>query len=215
MPPLPSSNFSEHHSPSARELGQGVDAATPPSAEAGVLLNSCSPKRQRYRSKKFSPRHKPRGWQRNVQYWVYRIVRLQGSPDAIARGLAAGVFSGWFPWFGFQIIIAVLLATMVRGNRLAAAIATWVSNPFTYVPIFAFNYQIGQWLLPGESQLHLGNITSRQDLMNLGSDILLALVVGCVVVGLAVSFMTYGLGWRLVHRLRRRRFNRRPAARQD
>jgi uncharacterized protein (DUF2062 family) len=135
-------------------------------------------------------------------------MRLQGSPEAIARGLAAGVFSGWFPWFGFQILIAIALATVVRGNRLAAAIATWVSNPFTYLPIFAFNYQVGQWLLPGSNPVTLKPLNTNQELLALSSDILVALALGCVVVGIVVSLATYGLGREMIYRVRQNRYRR-------
>ena len=41
---------------------------------------------------------------RFCRYWWIRLVRLQGHPREIARGFALGVFSGFFPWMGLQII---------------------------------------------------------------------------------------------------------------
>jgi uncharacterized protein (DUF2062 family) len=85
-------------------------------------------------------------WKRQLRYLYLRFLRLQGSPQYLARGIASGVFSGCFPLFGLQIIIGVTIATVFRGHRIMAAAATWVSNPFTYVPLFAFNYQVGDRL---------------------------------------------------------------------
>ena len=53
---------------------------------------------------------------RYLRYFYYRFIRLRSSPEAIARGLAAGVFAGCFPLFGLQTIIGVALAATVRGS---------------------------------------------------------------------------------------------------
>jgi hypothetical protein len=92
-------------------------------------------------------------WKRWLRYLYLRLLRLQSSPKEIARGLAVGVFAGCFPIFGFQTLAALVLAVPFRGNKLAAAAGTWVSNPFTYVPIYAFNYQVGEWLLGSRTVL--------------------------------------------------------------
>ena len=86
-------------------------------------------------------------WRRRLQYWYWRLVRLQGQPDAIARGLACGVFAGLFPIFGLQTIVGVFLAILLGGNKILAAAGTWISNPLTYVPIYGFNFHVGKWSL--------------------------------------------------------------------
>ena len=82
-----------------------------------------------------------------------------GTPGQRARGLAAGVFMGCFPFFGLQTLLGVALASVVRGNHLLAEAGTCISNPFTYVPLYWFNYNLGCRLLgpgrpwPGADQL--------------------------------------------------------------
>ena len=65
--------------------------------------------------------------QRGLQ-WIWA---QEGSPACRARGLAAGVFCGCFPFFGLQMILSVGVAAMIRGNPLLAAAGTLVSNPLT------------------------------------------------------------------------------------
>ncbi len=77
------------------------------------------------------------------------MVSLRNSPEAIARGAALGVFTAFLPIFGFQMILAALLATFLKANRPAALLATWVSNPFTMPPIFLFTYRLGVALTGG------------------------------------------------------------------
>ncbi len=129
----------------------------------------------------------------------------------MARGLAAGVFAGCFPFFGFQIAIGLVIATLIRGNRLLTIAGTWVSNPFTYVPIFAFNYQIGRWVLASSaSPIDFTGLTTWQHWWDLGTEVATALLLGSAIVGAVSSVLSYCLGiWLLQHlRAGRRRPDR-------
>jgi len=142
-----------------------------------------------------------RSFRRRLKYFYWRLVRLQGSPDAIARGLACGVFAGLFPLFGLQIIIGILLAIALRGNKIVAAAGTWISNPLTYVPIYAFNFHVGQWLLNDENQIDI-SLSSWPEVEELGLTIISTLLVGCLAVGLVGAACGYFLGFWLVRRVR-------------
>lgn len=146
---------------------------------------------------------KPR-WKRQLRYLYWRFLRLQGSPEQLARGLASGIFSGCFPLFGFQIILGIGVATVVRGNRVMAAAATWISNPFTYVPLFAFNYQIGHWLLGGGPMLGFTNLDSLHAWMSLGTDVSVRLMLGSSIVGGLAGLLSYYGGLPLIRRVRSR-----------
>jgi uncharacterized protein (DUF2062 family) len=146
-----------------------------------------------------------RTWHRQFRYFYYRLLRIQGSPETIARGLAVGVFAGCFPWFGLQTLIAIALAFAVRGNKVVAAAATWISNPFTYVPIFAFNYQVGRFVLRTNGEtLEMSDLTTLEGIKELGSDIASPLFFGSLVTGLIAGTIAYIAGRWLVGRARRR-----------
>ncbi|MEC4989100.1 MAG: DUF2062 domain-containing protein [Oscillatoria sp. PMC 1068.18] len=142
---------------------------------------------------------------RRWRYYLHRLRRLRGGKQKIARGLAVGVFAGFFPLFGMQTIVGVLLATLFRGNKLAAAAATWISNPLTYVPIYAFNFQLGALLLRVDKSLidiDQISVASTDQLLELGSALILTLLVGCSVSGLVAAIGTYFLSLWLYARLR-------------
>lgn len=147
----------------------------------------------------------PSDWQRKMRYVYLRFVRLQGSPEQLARGMASGVFSGCFPLFGLQMIIAVAVATVLRGNRMMAATSTWISNPFTYLPLFAFNYQVGAWLLGGGAMVDFSNLDGLRGWMDMGTEVSVRLMLGSTLVGLALGLLSYQLGLPLIRRLRQRR----------
>lgn len=141
-------------------------------------------------------------WRRRLQYWYWRLVRLQGQPEAIARGLACGVFAGLFPIFGLQTLVGVFLAILLRGNKILAAAGTWISNPLTYVPIYAFNFHVGKWLLNQHDEFTDVSLQSWEQVKELGSEILITLFVGCFVVGLVCSILSYFLGVHLIRKIR-------------
>lgn len=160
--------------------------------------------------KKRKSRRKSWGGTRFLRYWYFRFVRLNGHPKEIARGIASGVFAGWFPWMGLQIIIAVFLAILVRGNKIAAAAATWVSNPLTYVPIFGFNYKVGEGLLG----LRDSAVTEKSfeqswqsfdSMMQLGWNFVITLFFGSFIVGVVMATISYFLSLRLLYRWRNKR----------
>ncbi|MFM7733135.1 MAG: DUF2062 domain-containing protein [Cyanobium sp.] len=145
-------------------------------------------------------RHTRRLWQR-LQRWLTWLWEQEGSHGQRARGLAAGIFCGCFPFFGLQILLGVALASVVRGNHLLAAAGTWISNPLTYVPLYWFNYQLGSLLLgPGSGWPGLQAL--RHDrLWQLGGQLAARLLLGSTLVGVVCAV---GFGWLYWHWLERK-----------
>ncbi len=88
-----------------------------------------------------------RSWMRSGQYVTKRVLRLTASPHAIAAGVAAGAMTSFSPLLGFHFMIAFILAWVIRGNLLAAALGTFVGNPITFPFIWAATYKAGHFLL--------------------------------------------------------------------
>ncbi|NEO33135.1 MAG: DUF2062 domain-containing protein [Symploca sp. SIO3C6] len=148
------------------------------------------------------PLRNPRNiWLRRLKYFYWRLVRQQGTPEKLARGLACGIFAGLFPIFGIQMIISILLAFIVRGNKFIAAAGTWISNPVTYVPIYAFNFHVGQWLLKEKVVMEV-NLESWQELKDFGSAMLVTLFVGSLAVGSVGAIASYLLGLWVIRKYR-------------
>ncbi len=94
------------------------------------------------------------GWKRAFYYVKHRVRRLPDPPHRIARGIFAGVFTTFTPFYGLHFVIAALIALIVRGNVVAALLATFFGNPLTYVPIGVIALNTGHFLLG--SQLKYG-----------------------------------------------------------
>ena len=139
---------------------------------------------------------------RLCRYWYLKILRQEGTPDAIARGWACGVFAGCFPLFGLQTLIGVLLATVFKGNKITAAAGTWISNPFTYVPIYYFNFRVGEVVLNQHADFSVAQLESLAEMSVAGFSFVLILFTGCVVVGGSFGVTAYFATLTLTNRWR-------------
>ncbi len=139
---------------------------------------------------------------------------------SLAGAAFIGIFSGFMP-IPFQMLLAALLALQFRCNLPFSVVLAWFSNPFTYVPIFYFTYQLGSRVLnisvppPGETGISLKRLTDFEWMLdNLPAlwQFLVPLWVGSLLAGLiggALAWLIVRLGWRLIvarsWRLRRTR----------
>lgn len=109
------------------------------------------------------------GFWRAIQYVRLRLTRLPDEPHRIARGVFAGVFASFTPFFGFHFVIAGLIAWLIRGNILAALLATFVGNPLTTPFIAITAVEVGHWLLGVDSPLNFLSIVAA--FANAGSEL--------------------------------------------
>ena len=89
----------------------------------------------------------------NLHRWLHqhslRLLAIRDTPEAIAGGVAIGIFFGFTPLFGLRTLFAILFAWLTRSNILAAVIATTLHDiilPFMPV-IYRWEYDLGYWLL--------------------------------------------------------------------
>ncbi len=90
------------------------------------------------------------GWARAFHYVKHRVRRLPDSPERIARGIWAGVFVTFTPFYTMHFVVAAVIARLMQGNIIASLMATFFGNPLTYVPIGVVSLQTGHWLLGTE-----------------------------------------------------------------
>lgn len=88
-----------------------------------------------------------RGWTRAFHYVRHRVRRLPDPPHRIARGIFAGVFVSFSPFFGLHFFFAAAVAWAIRGNIVASLLSTFFGNPLTFVFIGASSIQTGYFLL--------------------------------------------------------------------
>jgi uncharacterized protein (DUF2062 family) len=160
------------------------------------------------------PRH---SWSRSARYFGKRVLRLSGSPHAVAAGVAAGVFASFTPFIGLHFIASFILAFIVGGNMLAAGIGTFVGNPLTFPFIWASTYSLGSYILGQSNALALHEIHSA--LVHRSFEALVPIItpmlVGAVPIGLPIALAFYVVSFfavRTFRDLRRERLSARRRA---
>ena len=131
-------------------------------------------------------------FKRDITYKkILSLFRNQnGSPFFNAKGLAIGVFSGCFPFFGFQTLLGVFFAKLAKGNIFLAAVGTWISNPFTYIPLYYFNYKVGSFFLNNSSNNIIEKCLVIDDLWKQGGIFSLRLLLGSSFVGFLLALIS-------------------------
>jgi uncharacterized protein (DUF2062 family) len=102
-----------------------------------------------------------RSWSRSARYVFLRLKRLPSSPHRIAVGAALGVFAVFTPFVGVQMIIAGVLAVLMRGSIVASFLASFVGNPLTYPIIWFATFNLGNVLLGGTATAQLVDLRAR------------------------------------------------------
>lgn len=162
-------------------------------------------------------------WKRAKDFCVYKILHADDPPHRLALGIAVGMFVTFTPLIGFQMMLSVFLAWLLRANKLVGIPLVWISNPFTIIPIYYPCYRLGCAML-GETVVnskwsHLGtewrqlladptttwNIKVRfwwEGLM----DFIGPLCLGCLVVGTIFAIASYYLSLVMIRSYRLRRW---------
>ena len=102
-----------------------------------------------------------RSWSRSARYILLRLERLPSSPHRIALGCAAGVFAVFTPFLGVQLVLAGMLALVMRGSVFASFLASFVGNPLTYPVIWFATFNLGNVLLGGTASAQLVDLRGK------------------------------------------------------
>lgn len=139
-------------------------------------------------------------------------MRLSASPHQVAAGAAAGAFAAFSPLIGLHVVIGLALAWIVRGNLVAAAIATLVANPLTLPIMLTADYELGRLLLgrPG-SETGVSHVSMETLSLARLWPLLGPMLAGWGVLGIAGAAITYACVRPAVQRVRSRRRTGRPA----
>jgi len=133
--------------------------------------------------------------------WLRRtgqvLFRVEGSPSRIAFAFALGVFIAFFPIVGIHTGLAILLAVLLRLNKVAVLAGAWTNNPWTLAPMLTAGTLVGCLLL-GVSPATLGAIEwtlrGRAFYASLAAGLrplLLPYVVGNLVLGAAAGAVSF------------------------
>lgn len=71
---------------------------------------------------------------------------------SVSRAFLVGLFCAFLP-IPLQMVVAAVLAILIRSNLAISVGLVWITNPLTMPPIFYFTYLVGNFIIgnPGEA----------------------------------------------------------------
>ena len=80
----------------------------------------------------------------NLRRWLHehslKLLAIRDTPQAIAGGVAIGIFFGFMPLFGLKTLSAILFAWLTGSNILAAVLAVTAHDVvFPFMPVHLFS----------------------------------------------------------------------------
>jgi uncharacterized protein (TIGR03546 family) len=88
-------------------------------------------------------------WHKWLHEHSLKLLAIRDTPEAIAGGVAIGVFFGFVPLFGLKTALALFFAWLSRSNIVATILAATGHEIFFLIMplIYRWQYDIGFWLL--------------------------------------------------------------------
>jgi uncharacterized protein len=127
---------------------------------------------------------------RNARARVGELLQLDESPWRTALALAVGVFISFTPFWGFQSVLALVMATACRLNRAVTLTGTWINLPWFAPFVYGGALKLGALMLPGLSGL---------------AGLSASLLVGTTTLGLAAAALTWLVAFWVMRARRQRR----------
>ena len=123
-----------------------------------------------------------------------KMVKDPLPPEDVAAGWALGMFIGCAIPFGFQLVISVPLAMMMRVSKIGATLGTLITNPVTIFVIYpAQTWAINRLLFNGSLSFSrlMGMEWTWETVRRLGVEAMLSFFIGGIVLALVLSPITY------------------------
>ena len=142
-----------------------------------------------------------------------KMVREKAAPEFIARGWAIGMFYGCSIPFGFQLVLSVPTAFLLKGSKIGAVVGTLITNHFTIFLIYPVQCYVGNKLIGGNlswaeikgAMSALINEQSYSKLFSLGGNLVASFFVGGGLLAAVMTPLTYWGVKKLVIRRRARK----------
>lgn len=152
-------------------------------------------------------------WKKTRSFVFKHVLHADDTPHRIALGAAVAMLVAFTPTLGFQTLIAIALAAILRANKAVCVPVVWITNPVTALPVYLGCWELGRALtsspanVGGEQveraltqlseQVDEGILSRLFDagfwsrLVRMSFELGVELWMGCLLVGLVVGIITY------------------------
>jgi hypothetical protein len=151
---------------------------------------------------------------RLVKLSYLKLLRIDDSTEKIARGAALGAFIGLMPTLGVGFILCIICSFLLKVNKAAAIIASFVMNPFTAPLVWSGSIYIGKFIFWRERASEVFYGSGHESIIKEIGHIPLAFVTGNTIIASFFSAIVYILVKNAVVQHRKRKAARKLKARE-
>lgn len=136
---------------------------------------------------------------------IHGLVKLDDPPRKLALAFALGIFIAFSPWLGLHIVSCIFFAWLFRVSKLVVLTATFVNNPWTIVPMYAFALWFGIKITGSDATVPdiAWSSLGFRDLFLVLRPFLWPFIAGTIVAGTVASVISYFLFYWAVKRYRK------------
>jgi hypothetical protein len=150
---------------------------------------------------------------KSAEFFLH-LIRHPGTPESVGRGVAVGLFSALIIPAG-HMLLAFLLAVLVRGARGSAVLSTWIINPLTLSVVYPVQCYLGSFLIGAPlsyaliKKLVLDAIhtPSTETVGALSRELIMSFFAGGLLMGAVAAVIGYFFTTEMARRYRARRSN--------
>ncbi len=142
-----------------------------------------------------------------------KLVKQEGTPESIARGVVLGLAVGFLIPIGGQVLAALALAFLCKANKIVSVMFTMLSNPYTAPFQYPAQCWLGSWLMGSPLKLSVVEeqfkaffaAPSWASLMDLGGEFVMPFFVGGLALSVVSGAPSYWASLAMVRRYRSRK----------
>ena len=151
------------------------------------------------------------GLKRRIRQVWEKLSHIDARPDLIAAGFAIGIVASFLPLNPSPIILATVVAWLLKRNVIAAVAGATAAILYTpLLPlVWLAEYRLGKWIIPVRHPLALDR-PRLWDVLQKGWDVYAAMFVGSIIIAAPVTLLAYWVAKRLAERWARRKKESRP-----
>jgi len=140
-----------------------------------------------------------------------RLKQIRDTPQAVAGGVAIGMFWGFTPLLGLKTLLSIFVAWAFRSSKIAAVITVSLHDILTPIwpVILRWEYDLGFWILshphhfPQRLSMKEAHLNYWLHLKRL--EILWPMFVGSLLFAVPFALISYWIVEQLLERYKRRR----------
>lgn len=138
---------------------------------------------------------------RRIRLTYLRILRIDDPPERISRGIAIGVLMGILPTFGLGGLMSFGIAFILKANKAAAILGSFIMNPLTSPFFWTLSIVLGSVIMREDSSTIMAKFHGENFWKGAGRTYLVFLV-GNILVSAVFTAASYYISkkWIISHR---------------